>query len=125
MKVTAEKNEKVANIIFASIYPLYLNRLEKNGRTKEEYHKVLEWFTGFDEEKLQSLIAEKVTFRTFFEKAKIHPNAHMIKGVVCGYRIEEIEDEFELYKQCRQMEKLIDELAKGRKMEKILREEKK
>ncbi|MDG2245986.1 MAG: DUF2200 family protein [Flavobacteriales bacterium] len=79
----------------------------------------------FDEEKLQSLIDEKVTFRTFFEQAKIHPNEHMIKGVVCGYRIEEIEDEFELYKQCRQMEKLIDELAKGRKMEKILRQEKK
>lgn len=125
MKVTAEKNEKVANMIFASIYPLYWDRLEKNGRTKEEFHQVLEWFTGFDADTLQTLIAEKVTFRTFFEKAKVHPNAHMIKGVVCGYRIEEIEDEFELYKQCRQMEKLIDELAKGRKMEKILREEKK
>ena len=125
MKVTAEKNEKFANMIFASIYPLYWNRLEKNGRTKEEFHQVIEWFTGFDEDKLQALIDEKVTFRTFFQRAKIHPNAHMIKGVVCGYRIEEIEDEFELYKQYRQMEKLIDELAKGRKMEKILREEKK
>ena len=111
-------------MIFASIYPLYWNRLEKNGRTKKEFHKVIEWLTGFDEDKLQTLIAEKVTFRKFFEKAKIHPNAHMIKGVVCGYRIEEIEDEFEVYKQCRRMEKLIDELAKGRKMEKILREEK-
>lgn len=121
MKVTTEKNEQVANLVFASIYPLYWNRLEKHGRTKEEFHQVIEWFTGFDEEKLQTLIAEKVTFRTFFEKAKIHPNADMIKGVVCGYRIEEIEDEFEVYKQCRQMEKLIDELAKGRKMEKILR----
>jgi hypothetical protein len=125
MKVTAEKNEKVANMIFASIYPLYLNRLEKNGRTKEEFHQVIEWFTGFDEGQLQTLLDEKATFRTFFQKAKIHPKAHMIKGVVCGYRIEEIEHEFELYKQCRQMEKLIDELAKGRKMEKILREEKK
>ena len=125
MKVTAEKNEKVANMIFASIYPHYLNRLEKNGRTKEEFHQIIEWFTGFNENKLQSLIAEKVTFRTFFEKAKIHENAHLIKGIVCGYRIEEIEDEFELYKQCRQMEKLIDELAKGRKMEKIMRVEKK
>ena len=125
MKVTTDKNEKVANMIFGSIYPLYWNRLEKNGRTKEEFHKVLEWFTGFDEKELQALIDEKVTFKTFFEKAKIHPNAHMIKGVVCGYRIEEIEDEFEVYKQCRQMEKLIDELAKGRKMDKILREEKK
>ena len=122
MKVTAKKEEQVANMIFADIYPLYWNRLEKNGRTKEEFHQVLEWFTGFDENKLQSLIEERVTFKTFFQSANIHSNADMIKGVVCGYRIEEIEDEFALYKQCRQMEKLIDELAKGRKMEKILRE---
>ena len=122
MKVTAKKEEQVANMIFADIYPLYWNRLEKNGRTKEEFHQVLEWFTGFDENKLQSLIEERVTFKTFFQRANIHSNADMIKGVVCGYRIEEIEDEFELYKQCRQMEKLIDELARGRKMEKILRE---
>ncbi|NRA91671.1 MAG: DUF2200 domain-containing protein [Psychroserpens sp.] len=123
MKVTAEKNEQVANMIFGSIYPHYWNRLEKHGRTKEEFHQVLEWFTGFDEKKLQALIDEKVTFGTFFQQAKIHPNAHMIKGVVCGYRIEEIEDEFETYKQCRRMEKLIDELARGRKMDKILRKE--
>ena len=122
MKVTAEKNEKVAKMIFASIYPLYWNRLEKHGRTKEEFHQVLEWLTGFNEKKLQELIDEKVTFETFFQRAKIHPNAHLIKGVVCGYRIEDIADEFEVYKQCRQMEKLIDELAKGRKMEKILRQ---
>ncbi|MCL7753873.1 DUF2200 domain-containing protein [Polaribacter sp. Z022] len=121
MKVTTKKNEQVANMVFASIYPLYWNRLEKNGRTKEEFHTVLEWFTGFDEEKLQSLIEDKVTYREFFKQATIHPNADMIKGVVCGYRIEEIEAEFEVYKKCRQMEKLIDELAKGRKMEKILR----
>ena len=121
MKVTAEKNEKVGNMIFASIYPLYWNRLKKHWRTKEEFHQVLEWLTGFDEDMLQTLIADKVTFKTFFEKAKINPNAHLIKGVVCGYRIEEIEDKFEVYKQCRCMEKLIDELAKGRKMEKILR----
>lgn len=125
MKVTAKKNDQVANMIFASIYPLYWNRLEKHGRTKEEFHQVIEWFTGYDEKALQALIDQKATFETFFQKAKIHPNAHMIKGVVCGYRIEEIEDEFEVYKKCRQMEKLIDELAKGRKMEKILREEKK
>ena len=121
MKVTAEKNEKVGNMIFASIYPHYWNRLKKHGRTKEEFHQVLEWLTGFDEDMLKTLIADKVTFKTFFEKAKINPNAHLIKGVVCGYRIEEIEDKFEVYKQCRCMEKLIDELAKGRKMEKILR----
>ena len=124
MKVTAEKNEKIANMIFASVYPHYLSRLEKNGRTKAELHQVIEWLTGYDNDKLQSLIEDKVTFRIFFKKAKIHPNAHLIKGVVCGYRIEEIEDKFELYKQCRRMEKLIDELNKGRKMEKILRQEK-
>ena len=125
MKVTVEKNEKVANMIFASIYPLYLNRLEKNGRTKEELDQVIMWFTGFDQNALRAFIEEKATFGEFFQKANIHPNAHLIKGVVCGYRIEEIEDKFEVYKQCRRMEKLIDELAKGRKMEKILREEKK
>lgn len=121
MKVTAAKEEKVAQMIFASIYPHYWNRLEKHGRTREEFHQVLEWFTGYNEATLQSLIDEKVTFKEFFERATIHPNADLIKGVVCGYRIEEIEDEFLLYKQCRQMEKLIDELAKGRKMDKILR----
>ena len=125
MKVTAEKNEQVANMIFGTIYPLYLNRLEKNGRTKEELDQVIKWFTGIDQDTLQTLIDDKVTYRTFFQNAKIHPNADMIKGVVCGYRIEEIEGEFELYKQCRRMEKLIDELARGRKMEKILRKEKK
>ena len=121
MKVTAEKNEKVANLIFSTIYPLYLNRLKKNGRTKKELNQVIEWLTGFNENELERLIENKVTFRTFFKKAKIHSNAKLIKGVVCGYRIEEIEDKFELYKQCRRLEKLIDELAKGRKMEKILR----
>ncbi len=125
MKVTVEKNEKLANMIFGTIYPLYLNRLVKNGRTKEELDQVIKWFTGFDQDTLQGLIDQKASYRTFFKKAKIHRNAHMIKGVVCGYRIEEIEDEFALYKQCRQMDKLIDELAKGRKMEKILRQEKK
>ena len=125
MKVTAEKNEKVANMIFADIYPLYLNRLIKNGRTKEEFHKVLEWLTSFNEDKLLKLIKNKATYREFFKDARMHPNAHLIKGVVCGYRIEDIEEEFEVYKQCRQMEKLIDELAKGRKMEKILRVENK
>lgn len=125
MKVTTEKNEQVAEMIFASIYPHYLNRIEKNGRTKAELDQVIKWFTGFDETSLQAFIDEKATFRRFFQQAQINPNAHLIKGVVCGYRIEEIEDEFEVYKQSRRMEKLIDELAKGRKMEKILREEKK
>ncbi|MBA6157119.1 DUF2200 domain-containing protein [Tenacibaculum sp. S7007] len=121
MEVTAKKNEQVANMIFGSIYPHYLTRIEKNGRTKEELDQVMKWFTGYDAKELQEFIDGKKTFRDFFEGATMHENAHMIKGVVCGYRIEEIADEFELYKQCRQMEKLIDELAKGRKMEKILR----
>ncbi len=122
MKVTAEKNEKVAKMIFASIYPLYVNKVEKKGRTKDELHKVIEWLTGFDEDRLQELIEEKVTFESFFQKAELHPNAHLIKGVVCGYRIEEID--FELTRQARYLDKLIDELARGRKMEKILREDK-
>ena len=125
MKVTAEKNEKIGEIIFASIYPHYVNRIEKNGRTKKELHQVIEWLTGFDDSQLQALIDDKVSFKTFFQKAKIHHNAHLIKGVICGYRIENIDDEFELYRQCRFLDKLVDELAKGRKMEKILREEKK
>lgn len=125
MKVTPEKNEQVANMVFSSIYPHYLNRLLKNGRTQEELDQVITWFTGYDQKTLQSYIDGKETFGDFFKKAKITPNAHLIKGVVCGYRIEEIEDEYEVYKQCRRMEKLIDELARGRKMEKILREEKK
>ena len=121
MKVTLEKEEKVAKMIFASIYPLYLKRVEKNGRTKEELNLLIKWLTGFDERDLNILIEEKVTFRTFFKKAKININAHLITGVICGYRIEDIDDEFYVYKQCRRMEKLIDELAKGRKIEKILR----
>ena len=122
MKVTAEKNEKVANMIFASIYPHYINRLEKNGRTKEEFHQVIAWLTGFNENQLQALLDEKATFKTFFQKASIHPNAHLIKGLICGYRIEDIDDEFELYRHCRYLDKLVDELAKGRKMQKILRQ---
>ena len=121
MQVTAAKNEKIGQMIFASIYPLYLNRLIKNGRTEEELRTVIQWLTGFDNATLQNLIDDKVSFKTFFEKATMHPNAHLVKGVVCGYRIEEIPDEFTLYRQFRTMEKLIDELAKGRKMEKILR----
>ena len=121
MKVTLEKEEKVAKMIFASIYPLYLKRVEKNGRTKEELNLLIKWLTGFDERDLNILIEEKVTFRTFFKKATININAHLITGVICGYRVEDIDDEFYVYKQCRRMEKLIDELAKGRKIEKILR----
>jgi len=119
MKVTAEKNEKVAKMTFASVYPHYVDKVEKKGRTKDELHKVIEWLTGIDQSELQKLIGEKATFETFFQKAQIHPNAHLITGVICGYRIEDIE--FELYRNVRYLDKLVDELAKGRKMEKILR----
>ena len=121
MKVTLEKEDKIGKMVFATIYQLYVNRLEKNGKTKKELNQILEWFTGFDKDEIQNLIKEKVTFKTFFERAKINTNAHLITGVVCGYRIEDIDNKFELYIKCRRMEKLIDELAKGRKMEKILR----
>ncbi|AZQ44434.1 DUF2200 domain-containing protein [Nonlabens ponticola] len=121
MQVTAAKNEKVAQMIFGNIYPLYLDRLIKKGRTKEELDQVIKWLTGYDQATLEQLIEEKVTYQTFFQNETMHQNAQMIKGVVCGYRIEEIPAEFAVYKQCRQLEKLIDELARGRKMEKILR----
>jgi hypothetical protein len=104
---------------FASVYPFYLTKVEKKGRTKEELHKVIEWLTGFDDEKLQALLKENVTFETFFKQASLNINAHLITGVICGYRVEEIEDP--LTQQVRYLDKLVDELAKGRKMEKILR----
>jgi hypothetical protein len=104
---------------FASVYPLYVAKLEKKGRTKEELHKVIEWLTGFDGRKLRELIEKKATFEAFFEDASLHPNAHLITGVICGYRVEEIENP--LTRKVRYLDKLVDELAKGRKMEKILR----
>ncbi|MBS4044301.1 MAG: DUF2200 domain-containing protein [Chitinophagaceae bacterium] len=121
MKVTKEHNERIAKLTFASVYPHYITKVESKGRTKAELHQVIEWLTGFDENKLQKLIEEKATFETFFKKATIHPNAHLIKGVICGYRIEEIDNT--LTQQVRYLDKLVDELAKGRKMEKILRAE--
>lgn len=119
MKATPEHNERIAKMTFASVYPHYITKVENKGRTKEELHQVIKWLTGFDEKKLRKLIAEKVTFEIFFRKAKLNPNAHRITGLICGYRIEEIENP--LTKQTRFLDKLVDELAKGRKMEKILR----
>ncbi len=106
---------------FSSVFPHYLAKVEKKGRTKAELYEVIEWLTGFDEDKLQELIADKVTFETFFDKAELNPKAELFTGVICGYRIEEIENQ--LTKQVRYLDKLVDELAKGRKMNKILREE--
>ncbi|MDB4304110.1 DUF2200 domain-containing protein [Desulfosarcina sp.] len=119
MKTTPEHNERMAKMTFASVYPHYITKVENKGRTKEELHQVIEWLTGFDNKKLKALIDENVTFETFFKKAKINPNAIMIKGVICGYRIEELENP--ITKQVRYLDKLVDELAKGRKMGKILR----
>ena len=119
MSNTKNHDERMATMTFASVYPHYLTKVEKKGRTKEELHQVIQWLTGYDEKKLKKLIEEKVTFDTFFQKASLHPNAHLITGVICGYRIEEIENP--LTKQTRYLDKLVDELAKGKKMEKILR----
>ena len=119
MKTTPEHDQRVADLTFASVYPHYLTKVEKKGRTKEELHQVIAWLTGFDELKLQELVEEKVTFHEFFSRANLNSNAHLIKGVICGYRIEEIETP--LTQQVRYLDKLVDELAKGRKMEKILR----
>jgi hypothetical protein len=119
MNTSSTHNQRIAKIIFASVYPMYLEKVEKKGRTKKELHQVIEWLTGFDNRKLQELIKEKVTFETFFQRASLNPNAHLITGVICGYRVEEIEDP--LTQQARYLDKLVDELAKGRKMEKILR----
>jgi len=119
MKVTPEHNERVAKMKFFSVYPHYVTKVEKKGRTKEELHQVIEWLTGFDEARVQEFIDDESTFETFFQKASLNENAHLIKGVICGYRIEEIDNE--LTRQARYLDKLIDELARGRKMEKILR----
>ena len=112
-------DERIAKMTFASVYPMYLTKVENKGRTKEELHQVIEWLTGFDEKKLQELMEEKVTFEIFFQNATLNPNARLITGVICGYRVEDIENK--LTQQVRQLDKLVDELAKGRKMEKILR----
>jgi hypothetical protein len=119
MEATTKHNERIAAITFASVYPHYITKVVKKGRTKEELHQVIQWLTGFNEIKLQELIDSNATFETFFKLASLNPNAHLIKGVICGYRIEEIENP--LTKKIRYLDKLVDELAKGKKMENILR----
>ena len=120
MKTTPEHNEKIAKLTFASVYPHYIKKVEGKGRTIEELHQVIQWLTGFDDKRLRELINEKVTFETFFQRAKLNPSAPLITGVICGYRIEEIENS--LTRQVRYLDKLVDELAKGKKMAKILRQ---
>lgn len=119
MTTTPEHDQRVAELTFASVYPHYVNKVEKKGRTKQELHEVINWLTGFDDKQLKQLIDEKVTFKTFFERATLNPNASLIKGVICGYRVEDITTP--LTQQARYLDKLVDELAKGKKMEKILR----
>ena len=116
---TAAHDERITKMTFASVYPLYVTKVEKKGRTREELHQVINWLTGFDDKQLQKCIDDNVTFEEFFEHATLNPNAHLITGVICGYRVEEIEDP--LTQQTRYLDKLVDELAKRRKMEKILR----
>ncbi|MBO6515486.1 MAG: DUF2200 domain-containing protein [Bacteroidia bacterium] len=119
MKVTPEHNERMAKLTFASVYPHYITKVEAKGRTKVELLEVIEWLTGFKEKQLEQMVEEETTFETFFERANLNPNAHLIKGVICGYRIEEIDNA--LTQRVRYLDKVVDELAKGRKMEKILR----
>ncbi|SRR5690606_30393140 len=119
MNTTDKHNERIAKMTFASVYPMYLAKVEKKGRTKEELHQVITWLTGFNDAKLQALIDEKVTFEAFFQQATLNQNAQLITGMICGYRIEDIENP--LTQKARYLDKLVDELAKGRKMEKILR----
>ena len=121
MNQTSQHDERIAKMTFASVYPHYVAKVEKKGRTKEELHQVIRWLTGYDEGKLEELMGEKATFEKFFQQASLNPNAHLITGVICGYRIEDIENS--LTRQVRYLDKLVDELAKGRKMEKILRTE--
>jgi len=121
MIATTEHHEKIAKLTFASVFPHYITKVKKKGRTQKELLEVIEWLTGFNENDLQHLIAEKATFETFFNEAKLNPNARLIKGVICGYRIEEIENP--ITQKVRYLDKLVDELAKGRALEKILRTE--
>jgi hypothetical protein len=119
MKTTPEHNERIAKMTFASVYPLYINKIERKGRNIQELDQVIEWLTGFDKSKLNELIEQKVTFKEFFEQANLHPNAELITGVICGYRIEDLQNP--LTKKVRYLDKLVDELAKGKTLEKILR----
>lgn len=119
MTTTKEHDERIAKMTFASVYPHYVAKIEKKGRTIEELHQVISWLTGFEAADIQRLIDEKATFAQFFGAATLNPNAKLITGTICGYRIEDIATP--LTKQARYLDKLVDELAKGRKMEKILR----
>ena len=117
---TPEHDKRIAEMTFSSVYPHYVTKVEKKGRTKAELHEVITWLTGFSDAQIQTQIDDKVTFKEFFKRAKLNPKAKLITGVICGYRIEDIETP--LTRKARYLDKLVDELARGRKMEKILRE---
>ncbi len=117
MKLTHD--ERIAQMTFASVYPHYVVKVEKKGRTKDELNQVITWLTGFNKARIEALMEEKLSFQDFFNQAQLHPNASQIKGLICGYRIEEIENT--LTQKVRYLDKLVDELAKGRAMDKILR----
>lgn len=119
MKTTPAHNQKIAKLTFASVYPLYLTKIERKGRTKEELHQVITWLTGFDDKKILALIEEQINFEEFFQRAHLNPNAGLIIGVICGHRIQEIENALTRHVRC--LDKLVDELAKGKEMVKILR----
>ena len=119
--MTEMHKERVYKLLFSSVYPLYIKKVETKGRTKEELDTVIFWLTGYDQQTLQEQIDKKNDFKTFFVQApQMNPNASKITGVICGYRVEEIEDD--IVQKMRYMDKLVDELAKGKKMEKILRQ---
>ena len=120
MTTTAAHDKRIAEMSFASVYPHYVTKVEKKGRTKDELHQVIHWLTGYDDAKLDALIAEKASFEQFFGAASLNPNAQLITGTICGYRVEDLENP--LTQQVRYLDKLVDELAKGKSMEKILRE---
>ncbi|MBO0948498.1 DUF2200 domain-containing protein [Fibrella forsythiae] len=119
MNTTSNHDERMANLTFASVYPHYVVKVEKKGRTIAELHQVIQWLTGYDDHALQQHIAEKTTFDMFFQRASVNPNASLITGTICGYRIQDIDNP--LTRQVRYLDKLVDELAKGRKLEKIFR----
>ena len=119
MRATKSHDERIAEMVFRSVYPHYVKKVESKGRTVEELHEVILWLTGFDDATLQRHLQTDSTFEQFFAEATLNPNAHLITGVICGYRVETIENP--LTQKARYLDKLVDELAKGRKMEKILR----
>lgn len=119
MTTTAEHDQRIAKLTFASVFPHYVAKVEKKGRTKEELLEVIQWLTGYSEQTIETLITERVTFEIFFAQANLNPKANLITGTICGYKIQDIETP--LTKHVRFLDKLVDELAKGKKMEKILR----